>query len=106
MEQSIVNDQKLIHEADPQTRPVVIIVYAHVARPSVSPHFSKQNKFQAKAMFANGETVGLAEWIIDDTCLVYFKALLVSYQCLNGYSFLHKVKEMLNYIEMFNFSFS
>ena len=23
-------------------------------------------------MFATGETVGLAEWIIDDTCLVYF----------------------------------
>ena len=23
-------------------------------------------------MFATGETVGLAEWIIDDTCLVYY----------------------------------
>ena len=34
-------------------------------RPSVRPDFSKQNKFQA-----TGETVGLAEWIIDDTCLV------------------------------------
>ena len=22
-------------------------------------------------MFATGETVGLAEWIIDDTCLVF-----------------------------------
>ena len=37
-------------------------------RPSVRPHFSKQNKFQAKTMFATGETVGLAEWIIDDKC--------------------------------------
>ena len=27
--------QKLIHEADPQSRPVVIIVFAHVVRPSV-----------------------------------------------------------------------
>ena len=23
-------------------------------------------------MFVTGETVGLAEWIIDDTCLVFF----------------------------------
>ena len=35
----------LIHEANPQSWPVV--------------------------MFANGETVGLAKWIIDDTCLVF-----------------------------------
>ena len=27
-------------------------------------------------MFATGETVGLAEWIIDDTCLVIFLVLL------------------------------
>ena len=33
-------------------------------------NFSKQNKFQAKTMFTTGETVGMAEWIIDDTCLV------------------------------------
>ena len=44
--------------------------------PSVCPsiptfqNLAKQNK--AKTMFATGETVGLAEWIIDDTCLVYF----------------------------------
>ena len=59
----------LIHEADPQSRPVVIIVSAHV-RPS--PLFTKRNKLQAKTMFATGETVGLAEWIIDDTCLVSY----------------------------------
>ena len=41
-------------------------------RKSVRPHFSKQNKFQAKKMFATGETVGLAEWIIDDTYHVSF----------------------------------
>ena len=56
-----------IHSADPQSRPVVIIVF-HMS--SVRPHFSKQNKFKAKTMFATGETVGLAEWIIDDTFLV------------------------------------
>ena len=61
----------MVHEAYPQSRPrpVVIIVSAHVVRSYVRLHFS-QNKFQAKTMFATGETVGLAEWIIDDTCLV------------------------------------
>ena len=62
--------KQLIQSADPQSRPVVIIVFAHLVRSSVRPHFSKQNKFQAKAMFATGETVDLAEWIIDDTSLV------------------------------------
>ena len=58
-------------------------------RPSVHPHFSKQNKFQTKTMFTTGETVGLAEWIIDDTCLIMYcicflniKILIVSYNCL------------------------
>ena len=40
----------------PTSQPIVIIVFAHVVR----PHFSKQNKLQAKTMFATGETVGLA----------------------------------------------
>ena len=39
-------------------------------RPSVHPHFLKQFKFQVKTMFPTGKTVGLAQWIIDDTCLV------------------------------------
>ena len=38
----------LIYEADPQSRPVVIIIFAHVVRsyvcPSARPNFSKQNK--------------------------------------------------------------
>ena len=37
----------------------------------LSPLFTKQNNFQAKTMFTTGESVGLAEWIIDDTCIVY-----------------------------------
>ena len=70
----------LIHEADPQqSRPVVIIVFAHV-RPSTRPHFSKQNKFHAKTMFATGETVGLAEWIIDDTCHVCSTLVRVTFK--------------------------
>ena len=66
---------------DPRGRPTVTAGSDHCfctcrpfvspsVRPYVRPHFSKQNKFQAKTMFATGETVGLAEWIIDDTCLV------------------------------------
>ena len=27
-------------------------------------------------MFTTGETVGLAEWIIDDTCLILFLSIL------------------------------
>ena len=34
-------------------------------------NLGKPNKFQAKTMFTTGETVGLAEWTIDDTCLVH-----------------------------------
>ena len=41
--------------------------------PSVThPHFSKQNKFQAKTMFATDESVGLAEWVIDDQVPILF----------------------------------
>ena len=33
-------------------------------------NLAKQNKFKAKTTFTNGVTVGLVEWIIDDTCLI------------------------------------
>ena len=73
----------LIHSVNPQSRSVGIIVFAHVfLRPSVHTfqNLAKQNK--AKTMFATGETVGLAEWIIDDTCLVnivntYFRCEII-----------------------------
>ena len=40
---------------------------------SVCPHFSKSGiTNKVKTMFATGETVGLAEWIIDDPCLVFY----------------------------------
>ena len=61
---------------DPRADPTVTAGSDHclcTCRPSVRPsvpNFSKQIKFQAKTMFATGETVGLAEWIIGDTCLV------------------------------------
>ena len=34
----------LIHSANPKSRPVGIIVFAHVVRPSVRPHFSNLEK--------------------------------------------------------------
>ena len=61
----------LIHEADPQSRLIVIIVFAHVVRLSVRHHFSKQNNFQAKTVFATGETVGRLSWVIGDTCVIF-----------------------------------
>ena len=67
----------MVANIDPGGRPTVTAGGDHCfctcrpfVRPSIHPHFSKQNKFQAKTMFATGETVGLAEWIIDDSCLV------------------------------------
>ena len=66
---------------DPQSRPVVIIIFARVACPSVLPFVSlsvntsvptfqslaKQNKLQT---ITTGRAVGLAEWIIDDVLLL------------------------------------
>ena len=60
----------LIHSADPQSPPLGIIVFSHVVRQFVTfQNLAKQNK--VKTMFATGEIVGLAKWIIDDTCLVF-----------------------------------
>ena len=76
----------LIQEADPQSQPAVIIVFAIFFCSYVHPHFLKQNKFQTKTMFTTGETVGLSERIIDDIvyagCTWYLQAihLLWSYE--------------------------
>ena len=53
----------LIHSANP----VLITVFAHVVRPSALFKAKQSNR---KQWVAIGETVGLAEWIIDDTWLV------------------------------------
>ena len=48
-------------------------VHCFRTSPSVRPHFSKSSKtkqIQLITMFTTGETMGLAEWIIDDTYLV------------------------------------
>ena len=62
----------LIHSADPQSRSVVIIVFVGAVRPSVPTfqNLAEQNKIQLKTMLTTGDTVGVAEWIIDDTWLV------------------------------------
>ena len=66
---------------DPRGRPTVTAgsdnCFCTFVRPFVRPHDSKQIKFQAKTMFAAGETVGLAEWIIDDTFLLLSVLLLL-----------------------------
>ena len=59
----------LIHSANPKSRPEGI-VFAYVVRLSVRPHFTNLEK--QNTMFATGVTMGLAEWIIDDTYLVTF----------------------------------
>ena len=55
---SYLNWNILIHSANPQSRPVGIIVFAYVFRPSPLFKFSKTK--QQKTMFSTGETVGLA----------------------------------------------
>ena len=78
-----MEEVSLIHAANPNSRPVGIIVFAHVVRPSVrpSPLFKSRKTKQQKTMFATGVTMGLAYWIIDDTCLVslYFLELFHEY---------------------------
>ena len=66
---------------DPRGRPTVTAVSDHYfrtcclyVRPSVRTfqNLAKQNKFQARTVIATGGTVGLAEWIIDDTHFLFF----------------------------------
>ena len=59
---------QLTHEADPQSGPVVITIYTCGDRPWPLFKISqKQNNFQVTVVIATSSTVGLAEWIIDDT---------------------------------------
>ena len=52
----------LIHETDPQSRPVVITMFAPVVCTSVLTfqNLTKQNKVQARKVIATGVNVGLA----------------------------------------------
>ena len=58
----------MIH--NPQSWPVVIIIFSHVVCPSVRPsplYKISQNHFQVRTVVATGWTVSLAKEIIDDT---------------------------------------
>ena len=59
----------LIHSADQQSRSLG----RDVVHPSVRTfqNRAKQSIFRAKKMFTTDETVGLAEWIIDDAVWYY-----------------------------------
>ena len=70
---------RLLDFIDPLGRPTVPAGSDHCFHtccPSVRtsvPTFqnlAKQKKYQVKTMFTTGKTIDLAEWIIDDTCLV------------------------------------
>ena len=65
----------LIHSANPKSRPVGIIVFAHDVR--MSPLFKSRKTKQQKTMFATGVTMGLAKWIIDDTWPVLYISIYI-----------------------------
>ena len=48
------------------------ILFSHMLSVRPSPLFKSRKTKQQKTMFATGVTMGQAEWIIDDTCLVTF----------------------------------
>ena len=66
---------------DPLSQPTVTASRDHCFRTSVrpSPLFKSSKTKQQKTMSATGVTMGLAEWLIDDTCLVLFKFFFKRY---------------------------
>ena len=58
----------LIHSANPKSLPVGIIVLAHVVR--TSPLFKSRKTKQQCRYWRDYGSGRVAEWIIDDTCLV------------------------------------
>ena len=57
----------LIHSADPQSDPVMITIITRVVRLSIRIFKIKLNKANLHCL----SNCGLAEWIIDDSCLVF-----------------------------------
>ena len=91
---------------DPRDRPTVTAGSDHcfrTCRPLVrtsDPTFhKKKNKFQAKTMVATDETVRLAEWIIDDTCLVHSAVVLT--ELASRRRGLHKVYQGIYFLGPF-----
>ena len=56
---------------DPRGRPTVSAGNDHCFC-TCRPFARSSPLFKSKRMFTTGETVGLAEWIIDDTCSLFF----------------------------------
>ena len=56
---------------DPRGRPVVITIFTQSVRPSVRPYVRKSKNFKFKRQSLPARDCGLAEWIIDDSCLVF-----------------------------------
>ena len=75
-------DWDMVTEMEPvdwSTRPVVITIFTcDVCSSVISSPFLKilRNKFQVRILIATGGIVGLAEWIIDDTNVLYIFLLL------------------------------
>ena len=70
---------RLIHSPNPKSRLVGIIFFS--VRPSVPTFQILQNKITENNVRYTDMTMGLAEWIIDDTCLVcstFFKYLIIA----------------------------
>ena len=77
---------KLKLRIDPRGRPTVMAVSDHYFRTCclsvpTFQNLTKQNNCQSRIVFATGETVGLAEWIIDGTHVLYLIAFPVKKQC-------------------------
>ena len=69
----VYNDKKfiqLIHKADPESRPVVITIFKILS--CYFSNSSKTKQSQVKIVTATGGTVGLTEWIMNNTSLVTF----------------------------------
>ena len=69
--------KSVFYDIDPLGQPKVTASRDHCFRtccPYVRPSllFKSRKTKQQKTMFTTGLTMGLAEWIIDDTCLVWF----------------------------------
>ena len=66
---------------DPRGRPTVMAGSDHFFRTwclsvltsvPTFQNFAKRNNFQVRIVIATGGTVGLAEWIIDDSYVLFF----------------------------------
>ena len=92
----------LIHEADPQSQPVVITIFACVVCPSVRPFplfkISQNKQLSSENSDLTGGTIGLSEWIVYivyigrrriTICLAYYISFLPPKPFLRPPIFLH-----------------